>query len=181
MRRLPIVDEHDWVEGRGSFRRPPVIVPDEEEWVVAKEWVLASSVWRNRARMLQCLMPFTLTIDLGTWRTVVTVQRHIRGYLGRQRARRIRAMRTALHRWVADVQRVHASTRLRLQMLRDYYAVVIQRHFREFLSRWTRPCVADLLRRIWSLERRVQDLSDDETCRVAPPKKRRKKYRPLSL
>lgn len=124
----------------------------DDEWVVAKEWTLATTALRRRAQMLESLLPFASKPPADVLRVVAVVQAHARGMFARAALRRKRRIRHAWATWNVRVEHARAAIVLRQHIVREHYAALIQRAFRAYLRRWTRPNVAKLLLRLSALE-----------------------------
>ena len=136
----------------------PVLVCDEDEWAVAKEWALATVALRRRACMLESLMPYCTTPDADAVRSVVVVQKCARGLLGRGRAAKRRALLAAFMAWRRRLLSARLRALVHKHVLWDHCATVIQTAFRRFRSRWTRPKVSELLRRLSVLESQIREV-----------------------
>ena len=127
----------------------------DDEWVVKKLWALDAHTMRCRSLMLESLLPFGTDPPSSVVSMITTVQKFARGSLARAQARQLRAIREALRSWIFHTERMRAAELIKIHMMHEHSAGVIQRTFRVFLRRWTRPRVSELLRRLEKEELRV--------------------------
>ena len=126
----------------------------EDEWVVAREWTLATTALRQRALMLEALLPFAGAPPATVLRVVTTVQKHARGMAGRSAAKTRRKLKAMLCDWAVYAHRARRAWLLQRHAVRESCAALIQKKFRAYLARWTRPKVSELLLRLKALEER---------------------------
>lgn len=149
----------------------------DHEWIAVREWALATTALRRRARLFESMLPFATGFDSDTKNIVQTVQRWIRGHLARHRAHVRRALRGAFGEWTTYAKRTKDVIRMQTNMLRIHSVSLIQVAFRRFVCYWNRPRVCALLRRIQMLESRLnEEVKEEGRTKV---KKNRKRSRTL--
>ena len=126
----------------------------DDDWVVAKEWALATVALRRRALMLEALLPFSRPPPADVLRVVHAVQAAARGMAARTQAHLRRRMRSSFLAWTIHIDRLKAALMVKAYVIREHHATLIQRSYRVYVQRWTRPRVSELLRRLELLEAR---------------------------